>query len=329
MTKSISTIAPLAVIAASLVLASPAMAQSQSPSQAQRPGEQLGMRYLSWGGKPAGTTNDGLRRASASTTSPAASGQVQPVSLAVPTAAPTPTLTPTPARPNRYGSVSGAGLTPASAWIKPRAAPAQPYAPPAPELQAAQAPQAYAPQPQPQPQPIIEPQPEPQPEPQAVAEPAHTEPHRAVRQDPYSAAPPEVQMAMQPTPQPVPAPSPTPAVAEVPADPMAPRRDALIFRMGGQAPAAPRQQDASPGTEAPRQLAQAAPARSDAPARQGARYYSVHREAGHQPDPMILPESVFIGGSADLAEPPPAPVVQRTVKGQAQVVVPNQDPSLP
>ena len=323
MTKSISTIAPLAVIAASLVLASPAIAQSQSPSQAQRPGEQLGMRYLSWGGKPAGTINDGLRRASASTTSPAASGQVQPVSLAVPTASPTPTLTPTPARPNRYGSVSGAGLTPASAWIKPRAAPAQPYAPPAPELQAPQAPQAYAPQPQPQP--ISEPQPRPQ----AVAEAPHADPIRAVRQDPYSAAPPEIQMAMQPTPQPVPAPSATPAVAEAPADPMAPRRDALIFRMGGQAPAAPRQQDASPGTEAPRQLAQAAPARSDAPARQGARYYSVHREAGHQPDPMILPESVFIGGSADLAEPPPAPVVQRTVKGQAQVVVPNQDPSLP
>ena len=318
MTKSISTIAPLAVIAASLVLASPALAQSQA--QAQRPGEQLGMRYLSWGGKPAGTTNDGLRRASASAASPAASGQVQSVSLAVPTAAPTPTLTPTPTRPNRYGSVSGAGLTPASAWIKPRAAPAQPYAPPAPELQATQAPQAYAPQPQP----IVEPRPEPQ----AVAEAPQAATSGAVRQDPYS-APPEVQMAMQPTPQPVPAPSPTPAVAEVPADPMAPRRDALIFRMGGQAPAAPRQQDASPGSEAPRQLAQAAPARSDAPARQGARYYSVHREAGHQPDPMILPESVFIGGSADLAEPPPAPVVQRAVKGQAQVVVPNQDPSLP
>ena len=323
MTKSISTIAPLAVIAASLVLASPAMAQSQSPSQAQRPGEQLGMRYLSWGGKPAGTTNDGLRRASASAASPAASGQVQPVSLAIPTAAPTPSLTPAPTRPNRYGSVSGAGLTPASAWIKPRAAPAQPYAPPAPELQATQAPQAYAPQSQTQA--IVEPRPEPQ----AVAEAPQAATSRAVRQDPYSAAPPEVQMAMQPTPQPVPAPSPTPAVAEVPADPMAPRRDALIFRMGGQAPAAPRQQDASPGSEAPRQLAQAAPARSDAPARQGARYYSVHREAGHQPDPMILPESVFIGGSADLAEPPPAPVVQRAVKGQAQVVVPNQDPSLP
>ena len=329
MTKSISTIAPLAVIAASLVLASPALAQSQPQSQAQaqaqRPGEQLGMRYLSWGGKPAGTTNDGLRRASASAASTAASGPVQTVSLAVPTAAPTPS----PARPNRYGSVSGAGLTPASAWIKPRAAPAQPYAPPAPELQAAQAPQAYAPQPQPQPQP--QPISEPQPRPQAVAEAPHAAPIRAVRQDPYSAAPPEVQMAMHPTPQPVPAPSatPTPAVAEAPADPMAPRRDALIFRMGGQAPAAPQQQDASPGSEAPRQLAQAAPPRSDAPARQGARYYSVHREAGHQPDPMILPESVFIGGSADLAEPPPAPVVQRTVKGQAQVVVPNQDPSLP
>lgn len=304
MTKSIHPIAPLSVLAATLVLATPALAQSA------RPGEQLGMRYLSWAGKPAGTTNDGLRRASD------LAPQVQTASLTVATPAPT------TARPNRYGSVSSNGLTPASAWISPRSAPAAQPLQAQPQHSATPAPQAYQPQ-------AEAAAPQAQPQPQAVADAPQYEPSRAIRrQDPYYGAPPEVQMAMQPTPQPVPmpAPPPIPVASEAAADPMAPRRDALIFRMGGaQAP----QQAAQPASEAPRQLAQAVPARSDAPARQGARYYSVHREAGHQPDPMTLPESVFIGGSADLAEPPPAPVVQRTVNGRAQVMVPNQDPALP
>lgn len=324
MTKSTSTIAALAVIAASLALAGPTLAQSQ------RQGEQLGLRYLTWSGKPAGTVNDGLRRAhAADASSPAAAhgsaapgpaeGQVQTASLGVAASA----ATPAAVRPNRYGAVSGP--TPASAWISPR-----PTTPP----------QAYVP-PQQDPQPQVAA--DPQPVARAVAEPPQYDPSRAVRrQDPYYGAPPEVQAAMHPGVQALPVPMPPPpqvpaaetsagAPAEAPADPMAPRRDALIFRMGSASQPAPMPQPAAtpPSAEAPRQLAQVAPLRPDAPARQGARYYSVHREAGHQPDPMTLPESVFIGGSADLAEPPPAPVVQRTVNGRAQAVVPNQDAALP
>jgi hypothetical protein len=329
LTKSTSMIAPLAVIAASLTLAGPALAQSQA--QPQRSGEQLGLRYLSWAGKPAETVNDGLRRAHAAgapSTPTAAQGRPSPVQTASLNVAPAAAASAIP-RPNRYGSVSNRGLTPASAWISPRQPATQA------ELQATPAPQAYAPSQAPQPLAMTEPRPAAP----AVAEAPQYDPSRAVRrQDPYYGAPPEVQAAMQPgvqaLPVPLPPPPQVPVAAETTAgapppasaDPMAPRRDALIFRMGSAAspPAA-----SAPAAEAPRQLAQAAPLRPDAPARQGARYYSVHREAGHQPDPMTLPESVFIGGSADLAEPPPAPVVQRTVNGRAQAVVPNQDPALP
>lgn len=311
MIKSAQLFAPMTLVAATLLLATPSQAQQA------RPGEQLGMRYLSWAGKPAGMTTDGLRR-------PAdRAPQVQTAGL-------TEVMPPAPsARPNRYGAVSRVnGPTAASAWIAPRTAQVQTETQP--RTQAAPASHSD-PAPAPAPMPAA-------PEVRAVADAPPYDPSRAIRrQDPYYGAPPEVQAAMQPTPQPVPLPPPPPipAATEAPADqaaadPMAPRRDAMIFRMGVQAPAAQDPRETTPPmSEAPRQLAQAMPARSDAPARQGARYYSVHREAGHQPDPMTLPESVFIGGSADLAEPPPAPVLPRTINGRAQAVVPNQDPALP
>lgn len=160
------------------------------------------------------------------------------------------------------------------------------------------------------------------------------DPSRSIRrQDPYYGAPPEVQAAMQPSPMPVPMPPPVPiptAVEAAPADPMAPRRDAPIFHMGRPAVDQAEQQASQSAADAPRQLAQVAPSHAGAPARDGARYYSVHRQAGHQPDPMTLPESIFIGGgTADLAEPPPVPILPRTVNGRAQVAVQNQDPTLP
>lgn len=338
MTKSAHMIPPLTILAATVMLATPALAQQA------RPGEQLGMRYLSWSGKPAGPSNDGLRR-------PAdLAPHAQTASLG---SAPTARLA---ARPNRYGAPmpgasvpSANGPTPASAWIG---------TPSARSLTQAQ------PQPQPMPQPMPEapPQQAQQSAPQndrssmpaparapAVAAPSDGQmtasapaynPSRSLRrQDPYYGAPPEVQTAMQPTPQPVPMPPPTPVPTAVeptpadpaPADPMAPRRDAMIFRMN-RPDASPQagQQPMQAAQEAPRQLAQAAPTRPGGPPRDSARYYSVHREAGHEPDPMVLPESVFIGGgTADLAEPPPVLSMPRTVNGRTQVVVPNQDPTLP
>lgn len=110
---------------------------------------------------------------------------------------------------------------------------------------------------------------------------------------------------------------------------MAPRRDALIFRMGQSASAPQAPNDAEPTVAAPQAAAPAQAVNPGQPPRQGARYYSVHRQAGLQPDPMVLPDSVFIGGTTDLAEPPPVPTPTRLANGRAQVMVPNADPSLP
>ena len=322
-------LASLLVGAACLSLAAPALAQQAQP---QRPGETMGLRYLTWSGKPAETrTPEGLRR---------------PVSLTAPHAAPVPTST---ARSSRYGSTTWTGPTPASVWTGgPTALPA--YArQPAPSQQAAPEPEsaptpAYEPAPQ---APTLQQAPRPQMA-QDVREQAPTQaefatspdytPARSVAgrpmrsNDPYFEAPPQVRAAMQPEGAPV--------LNPAAYDPMAPRADAPIFRMAqarqqsveaaqhseAETPPAADTQDKS----APRQMAEAAPSRpGDAP-RQGPRYYSLHRDAGHEPDPVVLPESVYIGGaSMDLAEPPPAPVVQRTVNGRVQAITSNQDPSLP
>ena len=328
MTKSACLIPPLTVLAATLAFATPSLAQQA------RPGEQLGMRYLTWAGKPAGPSNDGLRRP-ADFAPRAQTASLSPAVAAV-------------GRPNRYGAaMSGAqsgaqpaanGPTPASAWIG---------APSARSLTQAEQPRPMpqAPAPQPQavamPEPIRTPAAAPADAQMTASAPAYDTSRALRRQDPYYGAPPQVQMAMQPTPQPVPLPPPPmvptaiePAAAALadaaPADPMAPRRDAMIFRMNRPDDAAQLAPQGQPAQAAPRQLAQAAPTRPGGPPRDSARYYSVHREAGHEPDPMILPESVFIGGaSADLAEPPPALTMPRTVNGRTQVVVPNQDPTLP
>ena len=61
--------------------------------------------------------------------------------------------------------------------------------------------------------------------------------------------------------------------------------------------------------------------------RETARYYSVHRAEGRQPDPITMPESVYT--PIDLAEPPAQPTQTRNVNGRLQAVVPNADPSLP
>ncbi len=320
-------------VATVALLATPALAQQA------RPGEPLGLRYLSWAGKPA-TPTGGLRGAI----------EVAPSQHTVTTA---------PGRPNRYGAAlaGGNGLTPASVWT---GGPTRP-------------PVADAPQPQPMPMPMPRSSATPrraQGMPQIIETPASApsspqmadagltasapvyDPSRSLRrQDPYYAAPPAVQMAMQPTPQPtyMPPPVPIPTATDTTApssappssappvahDPMAPRPDALIFRMNQPASTGAAQPQ-QPAQAAPQRLAEAAPTQSypagqpGQPPRVGARYYSVHREAGHSPDPLTLPESVFIGGAAaDLAEPPPAPIVPRSINGRTQVVVPNQDPTLP
>ena len=74
------------------------------------------------------------------------------------------------------------------------------------------------------------------------------------------------------------------------------------------------------------------------PPREGARYYSVHRQAGRQPDPAEIPDSVYAvipegafldAARPDLADPPPAPMATRTINGRVQAINRGDDPSLP
>lgn len=131
------------------------------------------------------------------------------------------------------------------------------------------------------------------------------------------------------------------------ADPMAPRRDAPIFRLQRPSaqPAAPApaqaaqpqaQSQAQPQTPADAQPMPAA----DAPSAQGgARYYSVHRQAGRQPDATPLPAPIYLDAlpvdltsmpaSTDLAEPPPAPNLIRNANGRIQALPASEDPILP
>lgn len=142
--------------------------------------------------------------------------------------------------------------------------------------------------------------------------------------------------------------SPQPTLAGAPvADPMAPRRDAPIFSIAGahpQSPAVvPLQQGQVPGRpegQAPSQgqLQGQQTASVEGPPRSGPRYYSVHRAAGHQPDPTAMPESVYAvipegafldAARTDLAEPPPPPVQTRTINGRVQAINQGDNPSLP
>ena len=278
---------PTLVAAACLMLATPALAQQAQPV---RTGAAAGMRYLSWAGKAGSVTVPAP--AEAPPAAPASDGLRRPAPVIARVTAPSTPMTASTAsyaaRPSRFGATT-TGLTPASAWIGGGEA--------TPSSTAV----AYAPAPAPMPEPRLEPRP-------TAAEAPRPAPGRAPAPTPT------------PTPPASTANDPAPVLTPVPAstdfDPMAPRRDALIYRMQGATPVTP--------TQLPRANAEAEPAR------EGARYYSVHRAAGHQPDPTIMPEAVYLDTAPiDLAEPPATPTIARTVNGRAQVIVPNEDPSLP
>ena len=96
-------------------------------------------------------------------------------------------------------------------------------------------------------------------------------------------------------------------------DPMAPRADAPVWRTAGASGAAP---------PTPQPSSRPAPQPgAGAGSRGGARYYSVHREAGRDPDPTTLPAPFFLDSApVDLAEPPPAPTLMRNQGGLAPSV---------
>jgi hypothetical protein len=133
---------------------------------------------------------------------------------------------------------------------------------------------------------------------------------------------------------PAPEAPPAPAVSQdQPADPMAPRRDAPIFRLQQAAPPPEQAAETPPATQAE---PQAAPPRAryvaevtntgERPPQQGARYYSVHRQNGRQPDTLAMPEPTFVDAlaitmtqtpaSQDLAEPDKGPTLIRDAQGR-------------
>lgn len=203
-------------------------------------------------------------------------------------------------------------------------------------------PAPYAPLPQPTPAPMPEPlrpmpppvqpvprvvEPAPQSAPQPTPEPVRQPPQSVVAPPQPAPPPPPVQPAppLPPEPQPQAQPDPAPAPAQPTVDPLAPRRDALIFQLQRNAPQAPATSaPAAPEAPAPQPAPQ--PASSDAPAQSGARYYSVHRQAGRQPDATPLPAPNYLDAlpveldqpiaSDDLAQPPEAPAVMRDAQGR-------------
>lgn len=327
-----------------VVLASPALAQQT------RAGEVMGMRYLSWSGKASGPT-DGLRRSTGLTSAPVPVATDNTRYPGIQTAS----------RPSRYGAGANS-LTPASVWTGSdrTSAPSAPAPDPVPA-----AAMTVAAQPAPQPERAAQPANQaqiqadyqawyqaeaqaqyeaqvramPQPQQQAVRVPVpeqQTPPQQFQQQQRA-----EVDQQAQPQPQPQQRADAAPPLGY---DPMAPRRDALIFRMQrpqNDAGLQATQSQPAPAVQSEVQqpvLTQPTAGRTYSgqayagaePPRESARYYSVHRGEGRQPDPIAMPESVYLDNAPiDLAEPPAAPVPGRTVNGRTQVIVPNQDPSLP
>lgn len=234
----------------------------------------------------------------------------------------------------------------------------EPQTAPEPSIQPAPEP-LRAVQPQPAPSRPTQAQAQPQPQTQAQQAPAPERiPERAPAPSPQPVQPqvqPPVQPPVQPAPQPVQA-EPAPAPVGSAVDPMAPRRDAPIFQLQRSAPQPPAPSPAPSPTpqSTPRATSQATPqtpaqnpaqnppqgapqaASNDTPAQGGARYYSVHRQAGRQPDATPLPAPSYLDAmpvelnetpsSTDLAQPPEPPAVLRDAQGRLRAAPMSDDP---
>lgn len=304
------------------VAAATPLAAQQGP---ERP-PQAGGRMLTWAGRPA--VHPAAQAGSQATSQGGApSGLIPHAGVDY---GPSTGVAPMPATPDR---IARSGLTPASVWLPREPAPRPVRTAPAPVAVAAAptltapafttpaltapAPAAPAPAPRPvQPAASASGQP-PAPPPHSAAaavwgpaapapETAADAPHRPVERAAALPAQPASQAPAQTAPaQPAPA-------AEAPHDPMAPRPDAPIFRIGRPASGA---QDSS---------APQAPAAAN-----GGRYYSVHRQNGRQPDAVQRPEPVYLDGlpveiadpsqaglGEDLGAPPAPPAMIRDADGR-------------
>ena len=259
----------------------------------QAPTNTAGLRYLSWPGKPPVAARSAARPAPrpAVTSGEAPQPTAVAVNRTIPSALPLARLSPAPA----VATPRSNGLTPASAWMgRPAPVPAQAH--PAP----------YAPAPQPS-EPV-------QSQPQSQAEVA-----------------PAPQQTAQAAPEPQPEAQPQPAEAAAVADPMAPRRDAPIYRL--QRPQAGVPLDGA-AVAANQQAAQMAPTGDNS-----ARYYSVHRQAGRHPDAIQAPQQTYLDAlpvemtqtprSNDLAQPDGPPALIRNANGSLRAVPQTEADNLP
>jgi len=299
--------APSLSIALLAAVAATAMADT---AMAQTPGSaaSLGLRQLTWSGR-----SESLATPPATS---AARSELRRPNLVIPhggfaSVEPTvPRAAPATA-PRRT-------LTPANAWLQP-AAPVPPApVPPAIAVEpAAPAPVRFAPTP-------VRPMPARAPAPDYL-------PDQGGRGQPVPAG-----IAYAPPSEP----APPSAMARSdegrtdPADPMAPRRDAPIFRL---AQAMPRPEPVAAISDAPPRANPAAPrvrrvaevtSTGERPPQQGARYYSVHRQNGRQPDPLTMPEPTYVDAlaitmtetpaSQDLAQPDQGPTLIRDNQGRVR-----------
>lgn len=298
-------------LAVSIVLTAVNLAAGAAVAQ-QAPTNASGLRYLSWPGKPPvaarATPTPAVIQAEAPAPTVTAANRTLPGAIPLARLSPAPSVTPSISTPRSNG------LTPASAWMPQRApmqaepahsAPveAAPVETAPPQATATRvAPSPYVPEPQPS-------APQPEPEPQMQAEPA-----------------PIPQQAAQAEPQP----APQPAQAAI-ADPMAPRRDAPIYRL--QRPQAGAPLDAA----AVAASGQAAP--TPAAGDNSARYYSVHRQAGRHPDAIPAPQQTYLDAmpvqmaqtpqSSDLAQPDGPPALIRNANGALRAVPQTEADNLP
>jgi hypothetical protein len=305
---SLSLSRPL--LAATVALGLTAMAV---PARAQ---DAPALRYLDWNGRPAP-----IAMARATETPRGTVPALRPVAPVIPHAgsqsmATVPQLRPaTPLLPGRSVDADGRpGLTPADAFFAPPPVPSRPQPAPAPARTVAGPVEAPTP---------VRPMPEPPPA--------------------------RVQPAPQPAPAPAPvaysAPAPAPArPAEWADDPNAPRSDALIWSVGQPQPPSRQPQATQPQPTQPQPAPTQAQTRAPAPAQvrtepaaQGARYYSVHRQNGRQPDRAVLPEPVYLDAlpvemdetptSPSMAEPPGPPQLVRNPDGTVRRTTGESAPS--
>jgi len=295
-------------LAVSIVLTAVNLAAGAAVAQ-QAPTNASGLRYLSWPGKPTvaarATPTPAVIQAEAPAPTVTAANRTLPGAIPLARLSPAPSVAPSVTTPRSNG------LTPASAWM-PQRAPMQAQPAQTPPVEAAPveatpaqttatrvAPSPYVPEPQPS-------APQPQPEPQMQAEPQ----------------PAPQQAAQEPAPQ--------QAQAAV-ADPMAPRRDAPIYRL--QRPQAGAPLDAA----AVAASGQAAPMPTAGD--NSARYYSVHRQAGRHPDAIPAPQQTYLDAmpvqmaqtpqSSDLAQPDGPPALIRNANGSLRAVPQTEADTLP